>query len=118
MSLLVIAGWFLIGALVATFLVKFWDDVKNWLNVTAANAVGKALGYNAREKMHKAVVRVDRVMDKLRNRSEIYTKRNTFDAYYDKTTMVAEVDSYEIDSDVLNEVNKQKEIVESFGYTR
>ena len=115
MSLLLL-GWFLLGGLVATFLVRFWDNVKGWLNSTAANAVERALGYNAREKMHKAVIRVDRVMDKLRNKSEIYTKRNMFDTYYDKTTIVAEVDCYEIDNDILNEVNKRREIVETFGY--
>lgn len=116
MSLIAMAAWFLLGAVAVSCLVTFWDDIKNWLNVTAANAVERALGYSAREKMHKAVARIDRVMDKVRNRSVVYTKRNDFDTYYDKTSIVAEINYYEINDDVLNEVKKQGELVQEFGY--
>lgn len=116
MSLLALAGWFLLGAVVATCLVTFWDDVKNWLNNTAANFIERKLGYGARARMHRAVSRVDRFMDKVRNRAAIYMKRNELDTYFEKTTMVAEAQPYEIGQAVLNEIDKNNELVQEFGY--
>ena len=38
-------------------------------------------------RMHKAVTTIDRMMDVVRNRSIVYTKRNSLDRVFDKVTM-------------------------------
>ncbi|MGV8983963.1 hypothetical protein [Clostridium sp.] len=115
MSLILLAGWFLMGAVAVGCLVTFWDDIKEWLNNTAADAVERVLGYGARQRMHKAVARIDRVMDVVRNQSVVFTKANSLDTYFDKTTIEAEVPYYEIDSAVLKEISNKKTLVQEFG---
>lgn len=118
MSLLAIAGWFLIGVVAAGFLVTFWDDIKSWLNNTAANAVERVLGYGARDRMHRAVAKIDRIVNRIRNTSVIFTKANSFNTYFDKTTITAEVPCYEIDNRVLKEVESKGTLVQDFGYRK
>ncbi|MDD2495243.1 MAG: hypothetical protein PHE29_08625 [Tissierellia bacterium] len=48
MSLFAIIGWIMLGAAVTACLVTFWDEIRIWLNNTAADAVEKVLGYGAR----------------------------------------------------------------------
>lgn len=116
MSFLAMAGWFLLGAVVTGILVSFWDDIKSWLNNTAADAVERALGYSAREKMHRAIVKIDRVVDKIRNKTVIYTKRHELDTFYDKTTLTSYANQHEFSDDVLSELSKEKEKIKEFQY--
>lgn len=51
MSILAAAGWFILGALAMGAITYFWDDIKNWLNNTAADVVQKYIGYDARRAM-------------------------------------------------------------------
>ena len=111
-----VIGWFIAGAVATACLVTFWDEVKNWLNQVAADAVERVLGYGARERMHRAIAVMDRVVNKIRNTSTIYTKRNDYDTYFDKTTIVSDCNEYEIDRDVLKEVSKRNQLVQEFGY--
>lgn len=111
-----IIGWFLLGAAVVGAVAAFWDQIRDWLNNTAANAVEKVLGYNARQKMHRAIAKIDRVMDKVRNRSVVFTKRDQLDTTYDKVTLYSEASCYEISNDVLNEIAQKGELVQEFGY--
>lgn len=116
MSLLAIIGWILIGTVAASCLITFWDDIRVWLNNTAANAVERVLGYGARERMHKATAKIDRIVNKIRNNTVVFTKKSNLEAYYDKTTIVAETSTYEIPDDVINEINKNGSIVQVFEY--
>ena len=116
MSLLYLIGWAILGAVVATCLVAFWDEIRMWLNNTAANAVERVLGYGARERMHRATARIDRVMDKIRNRTVVYTKRSELDSFYDKTTLVSEESIYEISDDIINEINYRGVLIQEFEY--
>lgn len=116
MSLLAIIGWILIGTVAATCLITFWDDIKVWLNNTAANAVEKVLGYGARERMHKATAKIDKIVNKIRNNTVVFTKKSNLETYYDKTTIVAESPIYEIPDDVISEINKNGSIVQVFEY--
>lgn len=116
MSLLYLIGWVLLGAVVATCLVTFWDEIRKWLNNTAANVVEKVLGYGARERMHRATTRIDRVMDKIKNRTVVYTKRSELDSFYDKTTLVSEASIYEISDEIINEISYKGELVQDFEY--
>lgn len=48
-------GWVLVGAGLTIALRYFWYGIRDWLNNTAANAVERVLGYNARKTMRRAV---------------------------------------------------------------
>ncbi|AKL95682.1 hypothetical protein CACET_c22360 [Clostridium aceticum] len=111
-----IIGWVIAGAIAAFVLTSFWDDIKNWLNNVAADAVEKRLGYNARNRMHRAVSKIDRVMDRVRNRTVIMSKRNELDNMYDKVTLSAEASVHEIDPKVLDKINAERELIQEFQY--
>lgn len=111
-----IIGWALLGAVTATVLVTFWDQIRGWLNNVAANMVEKVFGYNARNNMQKAVAKVDRVMDTIRNKATVYTKKDHLDKYFVKTEIVAKAPVNKIDSGVLEEIKKQGVLVQEFGY--
>lgn len=116
MSLLAAIGWVILGGLAVGTLVTFWDEIRDWLNQVAADAVEKVFGYKARQTMHRAVAKIDRVMNVVRNTSTIYTKKNQLDTHYVKTNVVAEAPVHEIDQQVLNEIQKKKTIVQEFEY--
>lgn len=116
MAIAKMVGWVVAGAVALGFLAKFWDDIKIWLNNVAADAVERALGYKARERMHKAVAVVDRVINTVRNTTTIFTKRNNSDTFFDKTTVIAEAEAYEIDADILKEIAKKNKLVQDFSY--
>lgn len=113
-------GWVLLGlaagALLGAAFVAFWDDIRNWLNNTAANFVERVLGYGARTRMHRAISTIDRVMDVVRNRTIVYTKRNNLDTMYDKVTMEADAAPYEISSDVLKKIKDEGRMIQEFEY--
>ena len=111
-----ILGWIAVGAIATGVLVTFWDEIRNWLNNVAADVVEKTFGYSARNKMQRAIVKVDRVMDKVRNRSTIYVKENKLDTHYLKTDIVAEADVYSVDNKVLEEIRNKKELIEEYEY--
>lgn len=109
--------WFVAGAVAVSCLVAFWDGIKNWLDNVAADWVERHLGYNARTHMQKAVSIVNRIVNKIRNKTVVYSKRNSTDLYFDKTTIVAEAPVSSIDEDVLEEIRKnQNQIVQEFVY--
>lgn len=105
-----------VGAVLATCLIAFWDTIKEWLNTVAADAVERALGYGARERMHKAIAFVDRIVNNIRNQAVIYTKKFENDLYFDKTTIIAECSIRDIEKDVLSEINKKGRLVQEFEY--
>ena len=79
--------------------------------------VERHLGYNARTHMQKAVAMINRVMRKIKNKTIVYSKRNSTDLYFDKTTIIAEAPVSSIDDDVLEEIRKNKnQLVQEFIY--
>ena len=82
-------------------LVAFWDDIKDWLNNTAADLVERHFGYSARQNMYKAVAVVDRIVNKIRQKQVVYSKNSPTDTYYNKVTEVREGQVTDVDSDVL-----------------
>jgi hypothetical protein len=111
----IIAGM-IAGAVVTACLTIFWENIAVWLNNTAANAIEKVLGYGARNRMHRAVATVDRVMKKIRNQTIVYTKQHELDTHFHKTTLTSEAPIYEIDAEVLDEIEKNNKIVQEFIY--
>lgn len=105
-----------VGVALAVILDKFWDSIANWLNNTAADVVGRTLGYNARKNMQRAVVTVSRIRDKLRNHGVIYTKKNPMDSYFVKATYETEAPAYQVDEDILNEIDTKGKLVNEFQY--
>ena len=113
----VIAG--LAGLAMAAFAVAFWDEIKNWLNSVAADAVEKVFGYSARNHIQKAVAVLDKVMNKVKNVSRVYTKRNPAATYFDKVTITAEADVADISEDMLKEFEKHNNrLTQVFEYKR
>lgn len=113
-------GWIIAGALFGGLLVgaivKFWDEIRDWLNNVAADFVEKHLGYDARQRMLRATSTVNRVVNAIRNTSVIYTRRNRLDNYLDKTTIVGEEEVYEVNQEVLDEIRNKGNIVQEFEY--
>lgn len=115
-------GWIVLGAVVGAVAVTvidlFWDDIATWLNNTAADAVGRVLGYNARNHMQRAVTVISRLRDKLHNKAIIYTKKTPMDSFYQKVTYETEAPVYQIDDEVLEEVEEQGQLVQEFRYNQ
>ena len=110
-------GWIALGVAALVVLNRFWDDIAAWLNNTAADAVGRVLGYNARNHMQKAVAIISKLRDNLHNRTIIYTKRKPTDLYFEKVTCEANAPIYQIETDVLKEINKNGgQLVKEFEY--
>ena len=117
---MILEGLFILGAIMGgAALVAFWDDIKNWLNTVAADAVEKTFGYSARQNIHKAVAVVDKIIDKIKNNSVVYSKKSPTSTYFDKTTITAETGIENIEEDVLKELNKNGgRITQTFDYRR
>ena len=109
-------GWILLGAVAVGALAYFWDDIKEWLNNTAADAVGRALGYDARRNMQRAVCVVDRIVETVRVRSTIYAKKNPQAFFIDKVIVEGSIPESSLDYDVIKEINKKGSIVQEFVY--
>lgn len=115
--LLTTIGFFIAGAVIVGALARFWDDIKNWLNTVAADAVEAHLGYSARNNMQKAVAIVDRILNVVKNKSIIYTKNNPSDTYFDKTTITCEAKVSDIDDDIIQEIqNNGNHVTQKFDY--
>jgi len=115
-GMLGILGWILVGAVLTGALLMFWNEIRDWLNNTAANAVESVLGYNARKGMQKAICVVDRVVNTVRNRAVIYTKKERLSTYMDKVTIEAKAPVYEIDEEVLKEIREKGKLEQELQF--
>ena len=114
-TLMVIGALFLGSAA----LVRFWDDIKNWLNNVAADAVERNFGYSARQNIQKAVAVVDLLVSKIRNKSIVYSKKSPTDTYFDKTTITAETGIQNVEEDVKRElINNGNRLTQTYEYKR
>lgn len=113
-------GWIAVGlfagAAISTVLISFWDEIRQWLNNVAADAVERAFGYQARNKMHRAIAKIDRIAKKIRNRSTVYTKNNELDSHFVKVTTESHIPEYEIGEDIIAEIRNKGELVQEFKY--
>ncbi len=109
-------GWVLLGIVATGVIVTFWDEIRLWLNNSAADIVEKYLGYNARKLMHRATSQIGRVVNVIRNETVVFSKKNRLDTMYDKVTMTAEADVYSIPEEVINEISKKGKLVQEFEF--
>ena len=108
--------WLILGAIIGcAALTYFWNDIRNWLNSVAADVVERHLGYSARERMQKAVAFVDKYISKVRNKAIIYTRKPN-SVMFDKTTIISEASVYDIEQDVLDEIERKGTLVQEFSY--
>ncbi len=114
--MLEVLGWILVGAALTGALLYFWDDIKAWLNNTAANVVEQYIGYDARKAMQRAICVVDRVVNKIRTRSKIYYKRDRLDTLIDEVTIEATAPVYEFDEEVLDAIKRKGKLEEQFVF--
>lgn len=110
--------WTIIGiiALMSAVLVTFWNEIANWLNHTAADVVGKYLGYNARKGMQKAICVASRAVNKVRTIGDIFVKKHPLDTRIDKVRIEATAPEYEVDQKVLQKMEKERQLTQDFQY--
>lgn len=115
MSLLFLLGWILVGTVASALLIRYWDTVRDWLNTTAADFVGRYLGYDARSRMQQAVVIVDRFMGKVRQRTTLMTLTPDGTAL-DEVEVETLYHEHEIDQALLHELSNRRKIQQRFEY--
>lgn len=96
----------LFGAVLAAGVIAYWDKIKKWLNSVFVDAIERSLGYSARNAAQRAIAVVDRLMDKVRNTSVVYSKKSPSDTYFDKTTLVCEANVLDVEDDMIKELRK------------
>ena len=113
-------GWVIAGAVLGAALLtaidRFWNDIAGWLNNTAANAVEKVLGYDARKFMQRAVSNVTKLHDRLHNVSTIYTRQSALDTHIHKVTLKSTAPVYEKEDDVKDLFERENTQVKEFEY--
>lgn len=107
-------GWIVVGVFLSLALKYFWEDIAQWLNNTAANAVERKFGIDARKTMQKAVCRVTRVMNKIDNVARVYFRMDEY--YLKRIDLHATQPEYETDKEVLKELDEKKELINEFTY--
>ncbi|MQN01065.1 MAG: hypothetical protein DUD27_07705 [Lachnospiraceae bacterium] len=116
MFVFVLAAIVGVGILAMSLIKRFWNDIRDWLNNTAADVVQKYLGYDARKAMQKAVNRADRVMNKIRNVAQVYYRKDPLATHYDKVTMETTAPTYEFDDEFVKTVNEQGSLSQEMEY--
>lgn len=111
-----VIGWILVGAVLTGALLYFWNDIRDWLNNTAADVVQQYIGYNARKAMQRAVCVVDRVVNNLRTRAAVYYKKDRLDTYFDKVTLEAAAPVYEFDEEVLDKIRENGKLEQELKF--
>ncbi len=111
-----VIGWMLAGAVLTGALLYFWNDIRDWLNNTAADAVQHYIGYDARKAMQRAACVVDRIVNNLRTRAAVYYKRERLDTHYDKVTLEATAPVYEFDEEVLDKIKENGKLEQELKF--
>ena len=113
-------GWVIVGAVAGALLLtaidRFWNDIAGWLNNTAANAVEKVLGYDARKFMQRAVASVSKLRDMLHNNTVVYTKRDSLDTHIQKISLKGTAPVYEQEEEVKDTFERENTQVQEFEY--
>ena len=109
-------GWVIVGGIIfASLALKyFWNEIAQWLNNTAANAIERKFGIDARKTMQRAVCRVTRIMNKIDNVARVYFRMD--EHYLKQVDLHASKPEYEADEEVLKEIDTKKELISEFTY--
>ena len=105
-----------IGVALAAALQRFWDGIANWLNSTAADAVERALGYNARQYMLRATAAVTKVFDKLNNKTVIYTRQSALATDIQKVTLSSTGLLSDQEDEVRKKFEEEQTLINDYTY--
>ncbi len=105
-----------VSTLVMGLVTKFWNDIKDWLNNTAADVVQKLIGYSVRKALQKAINKADRVMDKIRNVSQVFYRSEPLATHYDKVTMEITAPTYEFDDEFIKTIDEKRVLTQEMVY--
>lgn len=111
--------WIVATLLLGLFLTamdRFWNDIAAWLNNTAANAVEKALGYNAKKFMLRAVATVTKIHNKLHNSTAVYTRQSALDTHIHRVMLSCDAPVYEQEEDVKKTFERENTQINEFVY--
>lgn len=114
-------GWIVAGAVVGALLLtaidRFWNNIASWLNNTAADAVERVFGYNARKNMQRAVAAVSKLHDTLHNNTVVYTKKDKLDTHIQKITIESDAPVYEQEQEIQELFERESEQIKEFKYS-
>ena len=110
-------GWVIAGTLLfaCVALKYFWEDIAHWLNNTAADAVERRFGIDARKNMQRAVCKVSRIMDRLDNVARVFVKSDRA-GYMKQIDLHATAPVYEQYEDVLREIEREGVLKNEFTF--
>lgn len=113
-------GWLVagmvMGAVLITAIDRFWNEIAGWLNNTAANAVEKVLGYDARRFMQRAVANITKIHDKLHNKTVVYTRQSVLDTHIHKVTLGSTAPVHEQEEEIKVLFEKENTQINEFLY--
>ena len=113
-------GWFVIGmfagAVALTAIDIFWNNIAQWLNNAAADAVERVLRNNARKHMERAIARVSKIRDKLHNITNVYTRQSALDTHVQKVTLESSAPLYEQEQEVIDIFKKEDTLLKELEY--
>jgi hypothetical protein len=120
-------GWILVGlaTLIAGAVMakpeiveRFWKSIEGWLNTTAADAVERMFGYQARQRMYRTVSKVNYVIERhvAKNRSTVYSKKSRLDDTIVMTVLETEAPEAKLDRGLLEDIKANRCHVAEYQY--
>ena len=97
-------------------ITKFWNDIKDWLNNTAADVVQEYIGYDATKAMQKAVIIAERRDDDICVIAHVYYQSDPQATHYDKVTMEVTAPTDEFDDELIKTINEQRILTQEIQY--
>ena len=114
-----ILGWIVVGVVGALFgaaVIGFWDKISHWLTTLQPMQWSEYWGNNgARQRMHRSYFK-NRPCYGRDPESNGCLYEDELDSMMDKVTMEADASPYEIDQQVLKEINQKGKLVQEFEY--
>ena len=102
-------------------ITKFWNDIKDWLNNTAADVVQPYVGYDARKALRRAVITAERCDEDICVIAHVYYQSDPLATHYDKVTMKVTMKvtapTYEFDDEFIKTINEQQILTQEIQYT-
>lgn len=95
---------------------EFWEDIRDWLNNTAADVVQKYIGYDARKAMQKAVIRAEIIENRVHVVSQVYYRRDSKTDYYDKVTVEVAAPTNEFDKEIIRLIEERGSLIQEMEY--
>lgn len=97
--------------------VAFWHKIRDWLCTVGADVVERVFGAKGRSLLQKSVVKLNRVIGVIKNRTIVYTKESPNALQYTKLTLEGNISTEHVHTDVLEEFDKNNnELIQTLKY--